>query len=603
MKSLLFTICSLIALQAQADHLRPHLLFSAKLDGAQQVPAVTTNAKGVASFVLNSTRDTMFVNASFVGLSGGVTAVHLHNGATGVSGGVALDLMPMLSGNKLNGIITGTNLSNNLANLIKSDIYLNVHTAANAGGEIRGQVKLETDWHFWASLNGANQVPAVTTTAYGLGSFNLSMDKGVLRYHIVCQGLSGAITSAHLHYGAAGATGGVAETLTFTGNVLTGTLTPSLATIDSLFSGQLYVNVHTAANANGEIRAQLVTKKGLVFDANLNGANQVPAVTTTASGVGSFYINPRLDTMWYDIVADGLSGAITSAHFHDGAAGATGGVAFTIPAANITGNRLQGFITGASFNVAYVSRLLSVDAYVNIHTTANANGEIRGQVLRLAREGYTINMTSAQNVPTTSNSAYGSGIVSISREQDHNYYMWVVGGLTAEPTAAHFHLGLMGASGTVIHNSTPIMTTGTNFGSAFGYWKSSDASPFTTANSLQFRNDSVYVNIHTTANVNGEVRGQVLRGAMMYTVVGVRQIVEQVAFNLMPNPTQDFITITADQLDLSQTTATIMDINGRVISRARMNSNQIDFSQFAAGTYFLQLNDGQKQASQKVIKY
>lgn len=592
-----------MALQAQADHLRPHLLFSAKLDGAQQVPAVTTNAKGVASFVLNSTRDTMFVNASFVGLSGGVTAVHLHNGAAGVSGGVALDLMPMLSGNKLNGIITGTNLSSNLANLIKSDIYLNVHTAANAGGEIRGQVKLETDWHFSASLNGANQVPAVTTSAYGLGSFNLSLDKGMLRYHVVCQGLSGAITGAHLHYGVAGTTGSVAEALTVSGNVLMGTLTPTLATIDSLFAGKLYVNVHTAANANGEIRAQLMLKKGLVFDANLNGANQVPAVTTSATGVGSFYINARLDTMWYDIVADGLSGAIASAHFHDGAAGATGGVAFTIPAANITGNHLQGFITGAGFDAAYTARLLKSEAYVNIHTMTNMNGEIRGQVVRLAREGYTINMTSAQNVPATSNNAYGSGIVSISREQDHNHYMWVAGGLSGTPDGAHFHLGLMGATGGVVHNMTTVMTTGATYGSAFGYWKGSDSPAFNTASSLQFRNDSIYLNVHTAANPNGEVRGQVLRGAMMYAVVGVRQIVEQVAFNLMPNPTQDFVTIAAAQLDLSQTTATIMDINGRIISRARMNSNQIDFSQYPAGTYFLQLNDGQKQASQKVVKY
>lgn len=603
MKSLLFTLCSLMALQAQADHVRPHLLFSARLDGAQQVPAVTTDAKGLASFVLNSTRDTMFVNASFVGLSGGVTAVHLHNGAAGMTGGVALDLMPMLSGNKLNGFITGTNLSNNLANLIKSDIYLNVHTAANANGEIRGQVKLETDWHFSASLNGANQVPAVTTSAYGLGAFNLSMDKGVLRYHIVCQGLSGAITMAHLHYGMAGANGSVAETLTASGNVLMGTLTPTLATIDSLLAGRLYVNVHTAANPNGEIRAQLLTKKGLLFDANLNGANQVPAVTTAASGVGSFYTNATLDTMWYDIVADGLSGAITSAHFHDGAAGATGGVAFTIPAANITGNRLQGFITGAAFNAAYTARLLSAEAYVNIHTAANANGEIRGQVLRLAREGYTIHMTSAQNVPATTNDAYGSGIVSISREQDHNHYMWVAGGLSGTPNGAHFHLGLMGANGGVLFDMTTVMTTGADYGSAFGYWKSTDNPAFNTARSLQFRSDSVYVNIHTAANPNGEVRGQVLRGAMMYTVVGVRQIVEQVAFNMMPNPTQDFVTIAADQLDLSQTTATIMDMNGRIVSRARMSSNQIDFSQYPAGTYFLQLNDGQRQASQKVVKY
>ena len=43
-------------------------------------------AQGVASFVLNATRDTLFINATFSGLSGPITNAHTHLGRRGVSG-------------------------------------------------------------------------------------------------------------------------------------------------------------------------------------------------------------------------------------------------------------------------------------------------------------------------------------------------------------------------------------------------------------------------------------------------------------------------------------------------------------------------------------
>jgi hypothetical protein len=611
MKKFLFALCFFTALQAQADHLRPHLLFSARLDGAQQVPAVTTDAKGIASFVLNNTRDTLFVNASFIGLSGSVTGVHLHTGAAGATGGVAIDLMSSLSGNKVTGFVTGANLTNNMVSMLTNNLYLNVHTAANPNGEIRGQVKLETDWHYSADLSGANEVPAVTTSAYGLGSFNLSLHQGILRYHIVCQGLSGAITGAHLHFGAAGSNGAVTENLTTSvvGNVIMGSLTPSAATLDSLMAGKIYINVHTAANPNGEIRAQLTTKMGLSFDGNFTGAQEVPAVTTTANAVGSFYVNNAMDTLWYHIVADGMSGAITGAHFHDGAAGANGAVAHNITT-NISGNRIQGFVTGTGMDAAYITRLLGVNAYVNLHTAANPNGEIRSQVVRLAREGYTINMSSDQNTPATTNSAYGSGIVSISREQDNAHYMWVAGDLSGTPTSAHFHLGVMAASGGVLYDFMPVMVTTTSSAAAYGYWKSSDATAFTTANSVQFRNDSVYVNIHTAANPNGEIRGQVLRGSVMYMPVAVESFAFEVAEMLLyPNPAQDYALLQISNIKSDKLNINVTDINGRILQQQSIqnigSSHQtvINVADFAAGIYFINITDGKNSTTERLIKH
>ena len=80
-------------------------------------------------------------------------------------------------------------------------------------------------------------------------------------------------------------------------------------------------------NAGGEIRSQLAhSTKHLYFDSKINGAQEVPAVTTMAMGVGSLWLNATMDTMWYDVVADGLSGAITGAHIHEATAGNNGAV-------------------------------------------------------------------------------------------------------------------------------------------------------------------------------------------------------------------------------------------------------------------------------------
>src|SRR4051812_36318460 len=59
MKKSIFILTALILVisQSTASVFKGHLLFTAKLDGAQVVPAVPSNANGVASLMLNKTRD------------------------------------------------------------------------------------------------------------------------------------------------------------------------------------------------------------------------------------------------------------------------------------------------------------------------------------------------------------------------------------------------------------------------------------------------------------------------------------------------------------------------------------------------------------------
>lgn len=111
--------------------------------------------------------------------------------------------------------------------------------------------------NFHANLTGSQEVPSVSTTANGTGSFVL-MDNG-LHYDISIRSMSGSIVSAHIHQALLGANGPVVFTITFNGNRAIGVW--SNLTTDqrsTLFEGGMYVNVHTSAHLDGEIRGQLL---------------------------------------------------------------------------------------------------------------------------------------------------------------------------------------------------------------------------------------------------------------------------------------------------------------------------------------------------------
>jgi len=108
---------------------------------------------------------------------------------------------------------------------------------------------------FTETLRGNQEVPPVNTTAEASGTFVLTASG--LEYDITVTNLSGSITAAHFHVGAAGTVGPNVHDISFTGGAATGTWNLSGEHRNMLLDGNIYVNVHTAAYPNGEIRAQL----------------------------------------------------------------------------------------------------------------------------------------------------------------------------------------------------------------------------------------------------------------------------------------------------------------------------------------------------------
>ncbi len=117
-----------------------------------------------------------------------------------------------------------------------------------------------TQLMFSGNLTGAQETPAVVTNATGTVTVSLSDDQKTATLNLSFQGLSSDQTGAHIHGPAAvGASAPVLISLA-NGQITNFVVSLTPEQLGFLKAGQLYVNVHTANNPNGEIRAQLTVK-------------------------------------------------------------------------------------------------------------------------------------------------------------------------------------------------------------------------------------------------------------------------------------------------------------------------------------------------------
>jgi hypothetical protein len=123
-----------LAVQADAEVVS----FHAHMIAAQEIPSKTSNGQGDADAQLDTTTKALTYKVTWADLTGPATMAHFHGpAAAGANAGVMVPL-----GNTPTSPIEGsaTLTDAQVKDFLDGKVYVNVHTAANPGGEIRGQM-------------------------------------------------------------------------------------------------------------------------------------------------------------------------------------------------------------------------------------------------------------------------------------------------------------------------------------------------------------------------------------------------------------------------------------------------------------------------------
>lgn len=355
--------------------IKTEIMYGTALDGLAETPPVTTNASGVIKFTYSPGQTKGRYFAVVDGLSGPITAAHIHDGPAGVAGPVYAPLT-VASNNTLAGEFDFTGFPDFLGKLEAEGLYVNIHTAANPAGEVRGQLHSPGPFCFDAVLNGDQETPAVATAAGGISVASLTANLDTLVYKVSFHGLTP--TAAHFHRGAQGTAGPVVVPLTLSSypNFYAGRIAVPADFVSDLIAGDIYVNIHTAANPAGEIRGQMQPLLRTVYAFDLCGDQEAPPTGSPAEGAAVISMDRGNTHLDYLYIVDGLSGPATAAHIHEGAVGVSGPVYLGVfPPAPVGSGQFEA--TGDIF-----VKLESGDTYLNVHTAEFPAGEIRGQIGR-----------------------------------------------------------------------------------------------------------------------------------------------------------------------------------------------------------------------------
>jgi hypothetical protein len=229
------------------------------------------------------------------------------------------------------------------------------------------------------TLSGDNEVPSVTTSATGSGSLTLDTSTNMLTGSFSVSGLTA--TAGHIHTGFAGTNGDVLLALELSSDSKTFTV-PKNTTLDatalaSLNNGKLYINIHSTAFASGELRGQVLPSDVAVYKVALSGGQEVPAVTTVATGTAYLTVNKTSGNLYGMVKTMGMTP--TAGHIHKGVTGTNGDVLLAFVLDETDGNNLK--IASTVLDATALASLKNGELYINIHSTAFASGELRGQIV------------------------------------------------------------------------------------------------------------------------------------------------------------------------------------------------------------------------------
>jgi hypothetical protein len=147
--------CGLVAVSVTGAQAQSRLTVRAMLGGGNEVPGVSAGAHGEAVVTVDRSTGTIDYEVNIYGLPTGIVASHIHAGTAGVNGPVVINFPVAAVGQSGSFVLKGSARASEVVQRPESGIrsfddiayaiasgaaYVNVHTQANPGGEIRGQL-------------------------------------------------------------------------------------------------------------------------------------------------------------------------------------------------------------------------------------------------------------------------------------------------------------------------------------------------------------------------------------------------------------------------------------------------------------------------------
>jgi len=222
-------------------------------------PASTATAAGDLTFDLLAGKVTGGVTLTGIN----ATTVQIREGYAGENGDVQLPFVQDAADANHwtpdpNQVLTADQINF----LFDGELYLTVESAANPDGEIRGQIMPDNIQVVFASLDGTQVVPGVTTTATGQAALTLNKDENEASVMINSTGVDDA-TDAHVHVAAAGSNATTAlitlqKDAADLGHWSVEDQPVASADLDQFKANNWYVDVHTPGAPEGAIRGQFM---------------------------------------------------------------------------------------------------------------------------------------------------------------------------------------------------------------------------------------------------------------------------------------------------------------------------------------------------------
>lgn len=547
MKHFLLLCLALFLAAPELSAQLPHLIFHAELKGEEQIPAVSTPARGLVTIMYSPDRTKVSVTGLFVDMEGDITDVSLHIGKTGETGDLIVSLMPVLNFRRLYGEVEVP--ASLLQNLLPDRVYVTVSTNANPGGEIRGQFICETDLDYRAVLTGSEVVPAAASSSFGFGGIHFPTGSDDVVVALLVDGLSGPITEAGVYFGNPGENGVLVHSLTqFFLNFIQEKIELDELPLNffrDAREGKYYIQVNTAAYPNGELRGQVGFLGYFTSFAPVNSAQAVPSTPSTGFGFSHNILNATLDSLTSTVYISAITPA--AVEIRKGSPGVVGTLLETLELTSTPGVYSKTYPLDADRMTALVEGNL----YVNVPTAAKPAGEIRGQMKNSLRKGYAFDLCGNQVVPPVSSNGYGVAMASVDQANCYINYKLIYDKLTSDVTDGFICQADPGQNGDALYSLSvqkPVIPGEAEILATHG---------------VTIENGGMYMILRTQTWPDGEIRGQIRRGSLSCPEQSAIQVITQVSgVQVNPSPFNDMLTVKFESKRPFQANLILRDILG-----------------------------------------